>query len=648
MASGYPPAVLGFVTMTGLRISVCGAFCLFALTAPADASRIEIPSEFGRFNLTPFLEVAADDSDAPRTRDLPDAQFVRVGERTINRGLFDGVMWLRFTVRAESEQRAYLELANPRLRDIELYREEQGSLARIASTGTDMTYSRRPLAFRQMVLPLDLGAQEATYYVRIANRGSLRFAVDLWQPERFHAAVARENIALGILYGLLLAMAVYHLCLFASLREPVYIYFVLLAVTYGLFQAALSGLAQQFVWPHATWWADRSILFFNGLAMFFAFAFSSHYLDIERRLPRVLPVFIALMVLSLVVSAGTFLPSLHANLLAHALGIVGPAVLFAAAAYLWWRGLKTAWLFLTGWSAALIGTTLFALMGFGVLAENVVTANGLHAGFAVALLMFSLALAERVKVIEHAHRQRLVALNGQLERRLADCATQIEERGERLRELATRLTKAERDARRQLAQGLHDHLQQLLVATQYRILQVDRPALPKAQRETIEEAERMLRESIAAARDLSMELSPPALHRAGLSAALQWLGHRMNSRHDLDVEIVVEDGARDLTESQSELLFEVARELLFNVVKHSGTRNARVNVTRAGEWLRVTVEDDGIGFDPNVLDEFANPQGFGLAQIKERVAYFGGRINVISGHGRGTRIEVETPRFVAD
>src|SRR5690606_31882373 len=105
------------------------------------------------------------------------------------------------------------------------------------------------LPFRDLVLPLRIEAGVDTYYLRVTNRGAMRFGVRIWQPDHFHASVNRESIALGILYGLLIAMAVYHLCLYLSLREPVYIYFVLLAITYGLFQASLSGLAQQFLWP---------------------------------------------------------------------------------------------------------------------------------------------------------------------------------------------------------------------------------------------------------------------------------------------------------------------------------------------------------------------------------------------------------------
>lgn len=611
--------------------------------ATASARPVTLDDVQTRINITPTTHVATLPAAAEDVHAVRESAFAPLGTPTVNRGLDDTVMWLRFELRSDSPSDGILEITNPRLRHVDLYVDDGSALVKVASTGTSVPHANRPIPDRNLLLPVHVD-DAATYYVRVENRGSLRFRLELWRPDAYYTAARWRAMALGLFYGLLIAMAAYHLFLYGWLRDPMYMYFVLLIATYVVFQASLCGLAQQVLWPQATWWADRSVLFFNGLSMFFALAFSNQFLELDARLGRGFAFFAALMVLSLFVSAGSFLPSLHANLLAHVMGIVGPAALFAAAAYLWRQGHPSAWIFLLGWTAALAGTLMFALVGIGVLPENAVTANGLHAGFAAALLLFSLALAQRVSLIERAHRQRLVALNGQLERELAHSASEIAVRGEQLKTLATRLTHAERAARRQLAQALHDHLQQLLVAAQYRLAQIERRALPASQREAIEEADAMVREGIAAARDLAIELSPPAVHRAGLTSALEWLGQRMLARHDLRVDLAVDPQIDALEEDQSALMFEVARELLFNVVKHAGTRSAKVTVLRgAAGWLRIVVEDNGVGFDAAVLDAPGGPQSFGLAQIAERLSCLGGRLRVHSERNRGTRIEVEAP-----
>ena len=629
----------------GCARRVAGILLVAACASVAGAIVIS-PDASGQ-NLTPNLAILPLDSEVDDLASLRHLPFKPVQTQGINIGLRETAVWLRLDLAVEaSEPRPiYLELSNPRLGLVDLYEERNGVVVHVASTGVSVPHAQRPLPHRSLVLPIQLTGQSSTFFLRVNNRGSMRFSVRVWRPERFLESLAWEQLVLGVFYGLLLAMALYHVSLYISLHEPIYLHFVLLIVAYGLFQAALFGIAQQLVWPHATWWADRSVLFFNGLSMFFAFTFSNHFLDLARRLPYMFGIFAAMIVLSLFVSAGAFLPSLHANLLAHLLGIVGPAALFGAAAYLYWTGVRTARLFLFAWTAALVGTTVFALMGFGLLPENVVTQNGIHVGFSAALLLFSLALADRVKCIELAHRQRLVAFNGMLQQQLAECSVQIRERGDRLRELAVRLTQAEQAARRKLAQGLHDHLQQLLVAAQLRLAQLNKSPLDAESRERLAEADALIVESIQSARNLAVELNPPVLQRAGFEAGLHWLAKLMETRHGLNVVVSFEPSIAGIAEEHSVLLFEITRELLFNVVKHAHTDFARIQVARdPSGWLRVTVEDRGVGFLEDAdAAATASDLGLGLGHIRERLGYLGGRMRITSGLNQGTRIEIETP-----
>jgi signal transduction histidine kinase len=92
------------------------------------------------------------------------------------------------------------------------------------------------------------------------------------------------------------------------------------------------------------------------------------------------------------------------------------------------------------------------------------------------------------------------------------------------------------------------------------------------------------------------------------------------------------------------LLFQIARELLFNVVKHAGVHRARVELREEKDRLVLTVQDDGIGFDPWTFE--AHPdhaRGFGLFNARERLELVGGRLEVESAPGRGTRATVTVP-----
>jgi signal transduction histidine kinase len=598
-------------------------------------------------NLTPYTGLLHDAGGTLTVEDVVGASFEEHGHAALNLGIREHALWLRFSLAPQDFRgnQRYLELSNPRLARATLYQQDaSGAPVLVASTGREVRFSERPFRSRKLIIPVPIAEDASTYYLQVAQKGSLRFALHLWDPEALAAALARTQLVLGMFYGLLAAMAVYHLFLYASLHQRTYLFYVLLVVAYGLFHASLTGIAQHYLWPNAPTWADQAVLFFNGLAMFCALAFSAHFLDLRERLPRGFAMVAALMALSLLVSAAVFLPSNHANFLAHLIGLVGPSVLFGIGLLLWRRGLKSARLFLLGWTAAFVGTTAFALMGFGLVPENVMTANGVHAGFAVALVLFSLALAERVKLIEQAHRQRLVSLNGLLEQRIAECAEAMQERNASLRSLATQLTHAEQAARRQLSHTLHDHLQQLLVAVQLRLGQLTDAPLPASQRHSLDEAQRMLKEGIVASRDLAAELNPPALQREGLEGALQWLSGVMESRHGLHVTVRADKPGVKLAHEHALLLFEIARELLFNIVKHAGTSSAQVSVCHRNDgWVQIAVEDQGVGFDPEELKGGRGAAGLGLVHIRERLLYLGGRIDITSTRGRGTRIEIATP-----
>jgi CheY-like chemotaxis protein len=92
------------------------------------------------------------------------------------------------------------------------------------------------------------------------------------------------------------------------------------------------------------------------------------------------------------------------------------------------------------------------------------------------------------------------------------------------------------------------------------------------------------------------------------------------------------------------LLFQAVRELLFNVAKHAGVKNARVEVRRAGSELRVLVADEGTGFDPSrIRTEGGLTGGFGLFSVRERVNYVGGHLEIDSAPGRGSRFTLVVP-----
>ncbi|MGD9727671.1 MAG: PAS domain S-box protein [Nitrospiraceae bacterium] len=238
---------------------------------------------------------------------------------------------------------------------------------------------------------------------------------------------------------------------------------------------------------------------------------------------------------------------------------------------------------------------------------------------------------------------QLHLLNADLERRVADRTRDLLHSQNRLRKLASDLSVAEERERRRVAGELHDYLAQLLVATRMKLSQGRQARSSVKQAEVLNEVDHMLDQSLTYTRTLVAQLSPPVLHEFGLPAALKWLGEQM-PRHGLTVVSTIDAASVDLTENQSVLLFQSARELLLNVVKHAGTDQARLRLEFKNGDLRLTVTDEGQGFDASGSKETAVfRNAFGLFSIRERMESLGGMVEVTSRPGKGTRVTLIMP-----
>ncbi len=221
---------------------------------------------------------------------------------------------------------------------------------------------------------------------------------------------------------------------------------------------------------------------------------------------------------------------------------------------------------------------------------------------------------------------------------------QLSSRAAQLRALAGELTLTEQRERGRLARVLHDHLQQILVAAKFRMSILGRTT-DEVVRAGVKEVESLLDESISASRSLTAELSPPILHQGGLPDGLKWLARWMADKHGLFVELSAQKDASPQAEDAKVLLFEAVRELLFNAVKHSGTKSASVSLRRLkDDRVHIVVADEGRGFDPQALKPVGSTgRGFGLFSIGERLSMIGGHFEVDSAPGEGSRFTITAP-----
>lgn len=211
---------------------------------------------------------------------------------------------------------------------------------------------------------------------------------------------------------------------------------------------------------------------------------------------------------------------------------------------------------------------------------------------------------------------------------------------ERLRHLSQQLVSSQEQERKALSRELHDEIGQLLTALRMELGNLERSRTPGENVDPhLDQAKRLAESTLKSTRDIAMGLRPAMLDVLGLGPALEWQAREYSRRYNTPIQLEVDGDLRDLPDRHRTYLYRIVQEGLTNCARHAQAKNIRVRLQDANGRLAVTVEDDGVGFDPHG----AVPYGLGLLGITERVRELCGDIAIHSEPGKGTRIEVVLP-----
>jgi signal transduction histidine kinase len=246
---------------------------------------------------------------------------------------------------------------------------------------------------------------------------------------------------------------------------------------------------------------------------------------------------------------------------------------------------------------------------------------------AALLLGFALALFST---------RRILALEDQARLRYREAA---DARGQ-LEDLSARLVQAQETERRALSRELHDEVGQSLsaVLVELRNLSAAQAAHSEEHSHRLVETIRGLVENtVRVVRNMALLLRPSMLDDLGLVPALKWQARECSKRTSMDVSVAAELGSDNLPDDYKTCIYRVVQEALHNCARHSQAKTARITVRQMPDRLRLTIQDDGLGFDPS------QTKGLGLLGIQERAARLGGVCAVHSTPGAGTILSVELP-----
>jgi PAS domain S-box-containing protein len=215
-----------------------------------------------------------------------------------------------------------------------------------------------------------------------------------------------------------------------------------------------------------------------------------------------------------------------------------------------------------------------------------------------------------------------------------------------LRSLAARLASSEEESRWRVSRQIHDTVIQTLSLTKMKLAAlIDHGNYAgNTERSELKEINDRLGTAISECRHIMADLNPPLLYELGLVPALRDLASKFRALHGVLVSVEEKKAVNVPQRPLRGLLFHATRELIMNAVKHAASSRINVSIEGIDGHVRVVVQDDGHGFDPEHIEHSVESQtGFGLFSIRERLDGLGGRLEIASRIGSGTTASITLP-----
>jgi len=379
-----------------------------------------------RYPLDSFIEILEDETHSLTIDEVSSPERAKDFKRpeSLNFGITSSRYWIRFTVAAPSMEWTEQELRRDWLLDIDWWNISHARLyipefvegrstgewirqeAWLASELDPSPPLNTELVFR---LPMDL-REPRTCYLRVASETVLFLPIEISTSEAFLDKSKRRVLGLGIYYGLILAMVVYNLVLYFSLRDRNYFWYVLYVSFLGLYFFGINGLLHEYIFSSVSGgMIVRMDLSFLGVALLGTGLFTRSFLMTRRNAPLADKFLIFYTVLAGILVAFSPFSGSSTVKFYTTFGLVATFIPIGAGLICWKRGFRPARFFLLAWTVFTFGGIVYALTWSGVLPFTELNLHSFQIGSAFEAIILSLALSDRVRILrwerEEARRQ---------------------------------------------------------------------------------------------------------------------------------------------------------------------------------------------------------------------------------------------------
>ncbi|WP_237395914.1 7TM diverse intracellular signaling domain-containing protein [Okeania sp. KiyG1] len=381
-----------------------------------------LTDENTKYPLGLHLEIFEAQTRELTIEDVVEREFTPSNKNLPNLGVKTSAIWVRFRVKNKSSltQKWILSLNDTRAGTVDFYFPQADKKGfNIIKTGRFLPFSTREFNHRFFVFSLPFtDNNEKTIYLRLTSKAGLVIPLNIYSLETFLQEDKNNILSLGIAYGTFIIMIGYNLFLFISLKDKIYLHFVLFIIGYLWFRLCRDGIGHQLLWNNfPNYYEIQSLALL--LMLFSWIKFTQSFLKTKKYLPTI-DRFLFIISLVIVVAIIISIPTKWNNIIVIFNGIVISFIILTTAFIRWRQRYKPSKYFLLAMFAPLLGIIIRSFSALGFIPYGFYVENRSNFTFSLSVLLFSFALADRINLIqdEREKAQNEALKNAELNQKL--------------------------------------------------------------------------------------------------------------------------------------------------------------------------------------------------------------------------------------
>ncbi len=564
-----------------------------------------------------------------------EGKFTKTDKETYNAGFTRSVFWLAYTNELERPTDSLLlYIGHHHINIIHFYFAGDSAIRQQWLTGDYYSFSQRPVEAVGFYFPI---TAKGIYLARI-DKSNESLQLSYWLVLKIDAftAEAKTKTILALFTGMILLLAIFGIYLFIISRDKLYIWYILYIGAGWLWVLANAGLGFEYLWPNLPWFASKARPVFAIAPLIFSMLFLKHYIGglKSKKLLRFITgmnfILLACIVSILFFNEHGYQSKwwLYIQYFVPLLSLVYALLILSILIIASLKGNRLAMFYLVAVIVVIVTAVLqasFSLGGFNEF-SNFLSNYGLAFGYTLEAVILTAGLVYRFNQYRVDKESLLIEIN---KRQIENTRILIE------------VQAAERS---QVANQLHDVAGSLLSAAKLNLSSLRGKGLIVNdsvinQLNKTEEAVTMVSEIV---RNLSHALSPVMLEQVGFKAVLDKVINIFNASGKISVKLLVlgfEKYDPQLNNYYTGL-YSITYELLNNIVKHSGAKNALLQITEHEDAFTLVAEDNGLGVAD---EEMRKAQSLGMSGIYSKIDYFNGSIALDKNEPQGLIVTIEIP-----